>query len=82
MLLTKHEVKMADIGQILFFFLAFLWTETNDLFIFPAHGASHIINIGMLRMQELFFWGGGGGHCGSNEILCFLLKTELSELHL
>ena len=33
-------------------------------------------------MQELFFWGGGGVNCGSNEILCFVRKTELSALHL
>ena len=36
------------------------------------------INIGMLGMQELFFClgGGGGGHCGSNGILCFVEKRN------
>ena len=36
-------------------------------------------NIGMPGMQELFFcWGGGGGgeHCGSNGILCFVEKRN------
>ena len=28
-------------------------------------------------MQELFFCWGGGGHCGSNGILCFVEKRNL-----
>ena len=30
----------------------------------------------MLGMQELFFCWGGGGHCGSNGILCFVEKRN------
>ena len=33
-------------------------------------------NIGMPGMQELFLCWGGGGHCGSNGILCFVEKRN------
>ena len=26
--------------------------------------------------RVIFLWGGGGGHCGSNEILCFVEKRN------